>query len=127
MAITSLINDSRRDVMLVSEVIKFQDQYYIEYTDNNELVNCTTNIEELKVCGEFVGINKISNEFYLEMSDYFLSIMNDSPKIGYEFTLLHIAQKVRQMHTLKLQGLRWYEIDDDKDLAYAEENIVITD
>jgi hypothetical protein len=39
--------------------------------------------------------------------------------------LLDVSQRVTPMHVMKMNSLQWYEIDDDDDLKYAEENIMI--
>ena len=51
--------------------------------------------------------------------------MEEKPKLGYEFMLLDVSQRVTPMHVMKVDSLQWYEIDDDHDLAYAEENVRI--
>lgn len=122
-AISELIKDPRADIMLVSNVIKFQDQYYIESNEKDELVNCSVDENNLTVCGELVGIHKLSNLFFEKLKYYYSLVMLDKPTLGYEFGLLHIAQNVMAMHTLKIDGLQWYEIDDDNDLEYAEKMI----
>ena len=123
-AIIELINDHRTDIMLMSDVIKFQDQYFIENNKNNELINCSVNENNLTICGELVGIHKLSSVFFNKLIKYYSTIILDSPTMGYEFGILHIAQNIMLMHTLKIEGLQWYEIDDDDDLKYAE-NILI--
>ena len=50
----------------------------------------------------------------------------ERPKLGYEFQLLDVSRRLVPMHVLKVDDLQWYEIDDARDLAYAEEHISIT-
>ncbi len=122
-AITALLEDCHDNIMLISDVIKFQDQYFVEHNSESVLTNCSVNKDDLTVCGELVGIFKISNGFYAELTKYYQTQREAAPKMGYEFGVLHIAQTTQRMHTLKVQGLQWYEIDDDNDLLYAEGNI----
>ena len=52
-------------------------------------------------------------------------IVEEKPKLGYEFQLLDVSQRITPMNVLKVDNLQWYEIDDAQDLKYAEENINI--
>lgn len=122
-AIRELINCNKPDIMLATPVTKFQDQYYIEYNNEGNLVNCSTDKNTLNPMGEMVGIHKITNRFYsLMWNDYHLKAEN-LPKLGYEYELLHIATTALPLHVLKSVGLNWYEIDDVNDLEYAETHI----
>lgn len=123
-AITSLIECPEPDVMLISPVIKFQDQYYVECDADGRLTSCSTVESELNPKGELVGIHKLSNVFYKEMcADYALKA-EDKPKLGYEYQLLTMSQEKMKVYVLCVEGLKWYEIDDADDLAYAEEHIL---
>ena len=51
--------------------------------------------------------------------------MDEKPKLGYEFQLLDVSQRIKPMNVLKIEGLQWYEIDDVQDLEFAENNINI--
>lgn len=123
-AITSLINCEASDVMLITPVTKFQDQYYIESDDKNILVNCSVNKEEVNVKGELVGIHKLSNRFYQLMCEDYAKIINEKPKLGYEYELLSMSKSISPVYVLNVPGLLWYEIDDINDLVYAEKNIL---
>lgn len=124
-AITSLLDDERQDIMLISPVIKFQDQYFIEADSNNILTNCSTNKEELHhINGELVGIHKLSNMFYKKMCNDYETIIKEEPKLGYEYELLRMSRSISPVHTLKIENLKWYEIDDEADLNYAEKHII---
>ncbi len=122
-AISGLLDDVRDDVMLISDVIKFQDQYFVEHNFSGELTMCSTKEEELNVCGELVGIHKLSRSFFQRIKDYYSQILDEKPKMGYEYALLDISQHQKPMSVLKVEGLKWYEIDDESDLEYAESHI----
>lgn len=123
-AITSLIECSSPDVMLISPVTKFQDQYYVESDNNGILTRCSVKKEELNAKGELVGIHKLSNKFYKKMCEDYGKIIFDKPKLGYEYELLSMSQRISPIFVLNVPGLLWYEIDDVDDLAYAEEHIL---
>ena len=50
--------------------------------------------------------------------------MAEQPKLGYEYELLTMSQEVMKVYVLRVEGLKWYEIDDVDDLNYAEEHIL---
>lgn len=123
-AITSLIECEQKDVMLITPVTKFQDQYYVESDDNGTLTRCSVNKEEVNAKGELVGIHKLSNAFYKKMCEDYAALVEEKPKLGYEYELLSMSQHVSPVYVLNVPGLLWYEIDDVDDLAYAEEHII---
>ena len=123
-AITALLDCPQPDVMLITPVTKFQDQYYVECNNEGVLTNCSVNKEELNYKGELVGIHKLSNDFYKEMCDDYSEKVERQPKLGYEYELLSMSQNHRPVHVLCEEGLKWYEIDDIDDLNYAEEHII---
>ena len=123
-AITALIDCPHPDVMLITPVTKFQDQYYVESDAQGKLTNCSVNKEEVNVKGELVGIHKLSNAFYRQMCADYENKVNELPKLGYEYQLLHMSQHIRPVFVLCEENLKWYEIDDIDDLTYAEEHVV---
>jgi hypothetical protein len=48
----------------------------------------------------------------------------EKPKLGYEYQLLWMSQNISPVYVLNSSDVKWYEIDDDRDLAYAEQNVV---
>lgn len=124
-AVTELINCAFDTAMLITPVTKFQDQYYVQMNEKCELINCSVNKDEILPSGELVGIHKISNSFYKILCSEYEKIVDEKPKLGYEFQLLDVSQRIIPMHVLKLDNLQWYEIDDEQDLKYAEENIQV--
>lgn len=119
-AITSLIDDPHPNILLAANETKFQDQYFVEYDCSGNLVNCSTNRNELNVCGEFVGIHKLSSNFFKTLCSYYDTIKDDKPKYGYEYGLLDISKRI-PLYVLKIDNLKWYEIDDENDLLMAEQ------
>lgn len=124
-AISSLIECPFESAMLITPVTKFQDQYYVQMNEKCELINCSVNKDEITPSGELVGIHKISNAFYKILCSEYEKIVAEKPKLGYEFQLLDVSQRITPMNVLKVDDLQWYEIDDTQDLKYAEENIKI--
>lgn len=124
-AITSLLECPFESAMLITPVTKFQDQYYVQMNEKCELINCSVNKDEITPSGELVGIHKIRNAFYKILCSEYEKIVAEKPKLGYEFQLLDVSQRITPMSVLKVDDLQWYEIDDTQDLKYAEENIKI--
>ena len=124
-AIRELMDCPFESAMLITPVTKFQDQYYVEMNTKGELVNCSTDKTAIHPSGELVGIHKLSNSFYRTCIEDYAKKVDEKPKLGYEYQLLHVAQHFTPMHVLKLDGLQWYEIDDINDLQFAEQNIRI--
>lgn len=122
--ITSLLECHEPTIMLITPVTKFQDQYYVEYGEGGRLTMCSTDKTKLDAKGELVGIHKISNKFYRTMCEDYAAKVAEKPKLGYEYELLTMSQEKMKVFVLKVDGLKWYEIDDVDDLAYAEKNIL---
>ena len=123
-AITEMLEDSHPDIMLITPVTKFQDQYYVEYDETGTLTRCSTKKDEIDAKGELVGIHKLSSSFYKTMCKEYEKIVDDKPKLGYEYQLLDMSQHTMPVYVLNAHDIYWYEIDDEQDLAYAEKNIV---
>ena len=123
-AITSLMKNKHENIMLITPVMKFQDQYYVEYEEKGNLKDCSTDKTAICPNGELVGIHKLSNKFFNLMCEEYSKIINDKPKLGYEYQLLFMSQQILPLFVLKEDNLLWYEIDDENDLDYAEKNIM---
>lgn len=124
-AISDLIACEYASAMLIAPVTKFQDQYYVQMNDRCELVNCSTDKTQIQPSGELVGIHKLSSSFYRTCVDEYSKIVEAKPKLGYEFMLLAVSQNITPMNVLRIDGLQWYEIDDEADLRFAEEHVAI--
>ena len=123
-AITSLQECSHPDVMLITPVTKFQDQYYVEADEQGMLSNCSTDKTQVNAKGELVGIHKLSNAFYQKMCDDYARKLPELPKLGYEYELLSMSREISPVYVLCEEGLKWYEIDDIDDLRFAEKEII---
>ena len=123
-AITELQENKHPDIMLITPVTKFQDQYYVEYDEHGTLTRCSTNKEEIDTKGELVGIHKLSSSFYHQLCVEYEKIVADKPKLGYEYQLLWMSQNLSPVYVLNAHDVSWYEIDDEEDLKYAEHLVV---
>ena len=133
-AIEALLACPQPDVMLITPVTKFQDQYYVECDTKHVLTRCSVHKEQLDAKGELVGIHKLSAPFFAKMANDYDSKLSENYKLGYEYQLLHMSQtgnpvyvlceEGNPVYVLCEEGLAWYEIDDERDLEYAEKNII---
>ena len=123
-AITELQENKHLDIMLITPVTKFQDQYYVEYNEEGTLTCCSTNKTEIDAKGELVGIHKLSSKFYHQICSEYEKIVAEKPKLGYEYQLLWMSQNTIPVYVHNSSDVKWYEIDDEDDLKYAEEHVV---
>lgn len=132
-AISGLLECPYPSAMLITPVTKFQDQYYVQMDGQERLVNCSTDRAAIDPSGELVGIHKLSAGFYSHVVSEYEKVIDEKPKLGYEFQLLLTSQKGVSgelapdavMNVLRLDGLQWYEIDDETDLRWAEGHVKI--
>lgn len=122
-AITLLLDDPHPDVMLITPVTKFQDQYYVEYDADGTLTRCSTRRDDIDAKGELVGIHKLSAPFFRKMCDDYGRKAATELKLGYEYELLCMSTSVSPVFVLNARDVRWYEIDDERDLRFAEEHV----
>ncbi|BCD62070.1 2-aminoethylphosphonate-pyruvate transaminase [Nitratiruptor sp. YY08-26] len=116
-ALTSLINDDRKDIVLASGNTNSNDEVYIEVDENCNLINMSKNKEDLNfIYGELVGISKISINRYKDICRIFDSC--DNQKIDYEYILVE-SSKEKPIFVKKIDDLIWCEIDDENHLKRA--------
>lgn len=123
-AIIGLQENKHPNIMLITPVTKFQDQYYVESNAAGTLTRCSTKKDEVNAKGELVGIHKLSSSFYQKMCKEYEKIVGKNMKLGYEYQLLWMSQNIQDVYVLNIPDVHWYEIDDETDLHYAEDNVV---
>ena len=124
-ALIILIDSEYPDVMLVTPFTKQQDGYYLFADDKGFLSDCTTETGNREKCkGELVGIHKISNQTYKKLHNWYGSVRQQQPKLGYEYAMLEMSRQGEKIYVLKEDNLFWYEIDDETDLLYANKNVI---
>ena len=121
-AITELLENEHADIMLITPVTKFQDQYYVEYDEHGILTRCSTNKAEIDAKGELVGIHKLSSSFYHKLCVEYEKIIKGNPKLGYEYQLLWMSQNISPVYVLNAYDVSWYETHDEEDLRFVEHN-----
>ena len=58
------------------------------------------------------------------MCEEYAKVLEDNPKMGYEYQLLWMSQHGYPIKVLNDNNVFWYEIDDVNDLDFAEKNII---
>ena len=124
-AISSLIECKYPSTILTTPVKKFQDSYFVEEDDSHRFVKWSKNYNELNACGELIGIHKLSNKFFREVCREFESNLAQNEKSSYEPFFQKVSNTTCPIYILKVDDLLWYEIDNEADLKFAEENIQI--
>lgn len=125
LAITSLIQSPYPSAILATETVKFQDSYFIEKDDTDRFVKWSKNRSELNACGELVGIHKLSSSFYSKLCDTFEKELPNSEKSSYEPYFQRLSNSGYPIYVHMVKGLKWYEIDDEKDLISAERDVAL--
>ena len=121
-AITVINELPYKDVFLTVPPIKFQDSYFVEIDKNQFYKKCTKNkYPKTKWLGEWTGINKMSLESYQKICQTFQMDID-------KYKMLHYEDFIGRFCDLKIyvylcSDITWYEIDDEKDLAFAQKYI----
>lgn len=121
--INELLEHPAENVMLAASLSHTWDEYFIETDSHGMLFDLSPDKSALTaVHGELVGIHKISLEFFKTMCDIAGRVLTVNPCIGYEYVIRDAARKIPcAVH--KIPDLLWHEIDDERDLRFAEETI----
>ena len=58
------------------------------------MTGCSVKKEDITPSGELVGIHKINNDFYKTLCSEYEKIVDEKPKLGYEYQLLWMLFRV---------------------------------
>ena len=121
-ALTDLLLDKKKDVILVSGKTGSGDEVYVE-TSGNRIKKLSKKKAELtQITGELVGVSKISYPFYKELVKVAEKMFEDTLKVEYEQCIVETARDY-PVHYLKIEDLVWAEIDDESHLKRVNEHI----
>ncbi|MGL4362395.1 MAG: NTP transferase domain-containing protein [Cellulosilyticaceae bacterium] len=108
-AIITLLEDKKREGIVVTKINGFGDEEYVELKDGN-ITKISKDIHQLdKVHGELMGISKISIELYHLMLKELSSESN--PYLSYEYVLFELA-KDYCIPYIRLEDTIWGEVDN---------------
>lgn len=109
-AIIELLNDHKRDCMLITKESGSGDEAFVEVNDHH-LINMSKDVHQLnRIDGEMIGISKISYDVFKEMIQVFNN--NKNPFLNYEYLHLAVSKTVGY---LKIADIIWAEIDNAQD------------
>lgn len=119
-ALNILMDDARENVILAGTATNSGDEVFIQCNEHQELVNMSKTKGELDlVCGELVGISKLSFRSLEQMIKFSKeSYRNDELNIHYEDALVGIAGYT-SLSVKVVPDLAWCEIDDASHLDRA--------
>jgi len=121
--LTALCNDIHENVILASGATNSGDEVYIE-ADDFFLKAVSKKREELSsICGELVGISKLTPALLQEMCRYAEKRRSEFPKLDYEHAIASCTDK-HEVFVRKIEYYAWREIDDDNHLRIAEAEIL---
>jgi len=121
-ALSQLINDSEKDIILGSGKTGSGDEVFIQTDSNSNLAGMSKHPKDLKsLDAELVGISKVSKERYFSMNKHYEALQN--PKIDYEYIFVQTT-KEKPFRIKKIEDLVWCEIDDASHLERAVTKIL---
>lgn len=121
-AISILDNSGHPDIIISVPPIKFQDQYFVEIDKHNHFLRCFLGCKKNRShYSEWTGISKVSYKTFKAMCDFFEKDIDNNLKLSYDVFMQKSSNYFFQVHLDK--QLIWYEIDDEKDLCFAQRHI----
>jgi 2-aminoethylphosphonate-pyruvate transaminase len=124
-ALTALIADPRRDILLVSGFTDSRDEVWVEVDDRGNLFDVSKNRAQLgPIHGELVGITKVSREAYRKACGVMEAELTRTPKLDYEGCLVRVSRGGHPIPVMKIDDLAWCEIDDEGHLERALNRII---
>lgn len=116
----SVLLDAGRDAVLLSGPTGAGDEVWVQ-TDNGRLIAMSKDRTALNepVAGEFVGISRLSRDFFGALMDLTLPRLQRDPMLDYEVDGLVAAAAVSPLPCTIVDDLLWAEIDDEEHLQRA--------
>ncbi|MEG1016093.1 MAG: phosphotransferase [Bacilli bacterium] len=118
-AIFEMLNNSKRDCLLITNESGSGDEAFVQIKDNC-LFKMAKDIHQFnRTDGEMVGISKISYKMFNMILNEFEGNIN--PYLNYEYLILDISRNYR-VYCLKIDDLAWNEVDNLKDYRNVKDN-----
>ncbi|MGI9262625.1 MAG: NTP transferase domain-containing protein [Woeseiaceae bacterium] len=122
-ALTSLINRSEIDCILLSDATNSGDEVFVETRDEMLVAMSKDKAKLASVTGELVGITRISKALFNVMISVAEDAFRSSLHYDYETDCLVEAAKLHPVHCHLEEDLAWGEIDDASHLARARSSV----
>jgi len=120
-ALSIISNDSNPNCILLSAATQSDDEIYVQ-ANGTQLIDMSkqkASLDNAKIYGEFVGINKLSYAAYQQL----ISLLDEDSALlssgHYEEDGLIALTKFISIHCLKVPDLLWCEIDNTAHLERA--------
>lgn len=122
-AIGQLLHSEFSNVLLGSAISNSGDEVFIEYDKNNHLINLSKNRKKIeKISCEFVGISKISLEYFSVLCTWYNNNKITSKSLHYEEAIA-MANIANNVYVNEIKDLIWSEIDNEQHLNYTINHI----
>ena len=119
-AIKELLQSPNKDSILISGKTDAGDEVYVE-ADGDWVKQISKDKKTLNsIAGEFVGISKLSYEFYLKLIQTAEEGFDSIFLISYDKDCLVAVAEKNHLGFLKIKNLLWAEIDDVSQLNKAQ-------
>ena len=119
-AIREIIGSPYEDCILISGKTEAGDEVFVT-AEENIVKKISKNRASLdSMVGEFVGISKISNDFYKFMIQIAEDRFKSNLKINYDMDCFATVSEIRHLGYLKIENLLWAEIDNEAQLNNAQ-------
>lgn len=111
-ALTVLLEHEKDNVILASRFTQSGDEVFIETDESHHLLSMSKNKTQLKnILGELVGITKLSQQGFQELTQVVEPMISKNLHIDYEQGLIELAKNQEVIVTLH-NDLVWCEVDD---------------
>jgi choline kinase len=118
-AIKKLLESASENSILLSEKTDAGDEVYVE-ADDNWVKQISKDRKALSsIAGEFIGISKLSYDFYLKLIQIAEEGFDSNLLISYDMDCFVAVAEKNHLGFLKIEKLLWAEIDDASQLNKA--------
>ena len=119
-AIKELLESTSENSILISEKTDAGDEVYVE-VDGNCVKRISKDRKTLSsIVGEFIGISKLSYDFYLKLIQRAEEDFDSNLLISYDMDCFVAVAEINHLGFLKIEKLLWAEIDDVSQLNKAK-------
>ena len=119
-AIKELLESTSENSILISEKTDAGDEVYVE-ADDNWVKQISKDRKALSsIVGEFIGISKLSYDFYLKLIQRAEEDFDSNLLISYDMDCFVAVAEKNYLGFLKIEKLLWAEIDDVSQLNKAK-------
>ena len=119
-AIKELLESTSENSILISEKTDAGDEVYVG-ADDNWVKQISKDRKALSsIAGEFIGISKLSYDFYLKLIQRAEEDFDSNLLISYDMDCFVAVAEINHLGFLKIEKLLWAEIDDVSQLNKAK-------